>query len=178
LRHLIVAGSVLLACLPLILVLSLHWRRPALRSPISPPYSPAGIRADAYWAEPGELTMSDIPWAVAWYGRAQCMWLTLNAASDFLAINDYQKPVSVLYLSEDILNARFLTLWYLPGEMGWGNLMFAAMEAGKGSHWPKRLDLVLRGPMDESFRFPLHYWQPGWPYQFLLTSRQQPAKSP
>ncbi|SPE54495.1 hypothetical protein SBV1_1890026 [Verrucomicrobia bacterium] len=106
------------------------------------------------------------------------MWLTLNAASDFLAINDYQKPVSVLYLSEDILNARFLTLWYLPGEMGWGNLMFAAMEAGKGSHWPKRLDLVLRGPMDESFRFPLHYWQPGWPYQFLLTSRQQPAKSP
>ena len=47
--------------------------------------------------------MSDIPWAVAWYGQRQCVWLTLKCTpdakdpstrEDFFAINDYQKPIN------------------------------------------------------------------------------------
>ena len=43
-----------------------------------PPYYPPAIQTVAGWLKEKELAMSDIPWAVAWYGQRQCVWLTLK----------------------------------------------------------------------------------------------------
>ena len=117
--------------------------------------------------------MSDIPWAVAWYGQAQCAWLTLNAQSDFTAISDLQKPVQVLYLTQVTLDSRFVTQWVLAGENNWGSLVLQTLgQLGQTQAWPKRVNLVMRQSQSPSTSFPLHYWQAGWPDQFLLTARE------
>jgi hypothetical protein len=68
-----------------------------------------------------ELMMSDVPWAVAWYGRRQCVWLTLNAQDEFFAINDYIKPVQALYLTPETMDGKFVSDWMRGGENSWGN---------------------------------------------------------
>jgi hypothetical protein len=44
------------------------------------PYAPLHVQQYADMMAPDELMMSDIPWAVAWYGERPCAWLTLGAA--------------------------------------------------------------------------------------------------
>jgi hypothetical protein len=56
--------------------------------------------------------MSDIAWAVAWYGHRQCVALSLKYRNDpadrfkndFYELNDL-KPVKALYLSAKMVNA-------------------------------------------------------------------------
>ena len=47
--------------------------------------------------------MSDIPWAVAWYGDRDCIWVTLKVqdegGEDFYAVHDFERKVAALYLS-------------------------------------------------------------------------------
>ena len=61
--------------------------------------------------KPNELMMSDVPWAVAWYGDRQCVWLTRDAQAEFFAINDYLKPVQALYLTPETMDGRFVSDW-------------------------------------------------------------------
>ena len=70
-----------------------------------------------------ELMMSDVPWAVAWYGQRQCVWLTLNAQDDFFAINDYMKPVQALYLTPETMDGKFVSDWVRGGEHSWGSFV-------------------------------------------------------
>jgi len=79
-----------------------------------------------------ELIMSDIPWAVAWYGHRQCIWLTLNAVRDpndrdsrenFLEVNDFRKHISALYLTPETIDSKFLSQWLDAGELSWGNFI-------------------------------------------------------
>lgn len=63
--------------------------------------------------------MSDIPWAVAWYGKRQCVWVTMNWRKEFYEINDYQKPVQALYLTQRTTDSRFLSNWVLGENQGW-----------------------------------------------------------
>ena len=44
--------------------------------------------------QPDELMMSDVPWAVAWYGDHQCVWTTSMPSTNYFQFNDYIKPVS------------------------------------------------------------------------------------
>jgi hypothetical protein len=74
-----------------------------------------------------ELMMSDIPWAVAWYGRRQCIWLTLNAQADFFNVYDYQKPVKAIYLTPVTMDARFLSQWVRASEASWGSFALESM---------------------------------------------------
>jgi hypothetical protein len=74
-----------------------------------------------------ELMMSDIPWAVAWYGNRQCVWLTLDAQEQFFAINDNLKPVRGLYLTPLTMDSRFLTEWVRAGEHSWGSFVLEGM---------------------------------------------------
>jgi hypothetical protein len=62
---------------------------------------------------------------VAWYGRRQCVWLSLKYKTqpsdkfknDFFAVNDEVKPVKALYLSAKTLETvRSQALW------DWGHL--------------------------------------------------------
>jgi len=80
--------------------------------------------------------MSDIPWAVAWYGQRQCVWLTLkalpdskdsNTHEDFLAISDYQKPINALFLTSQTMDARFLSDWVRAGEQSWGSFILETL---------------------------------------------------
>jgi hypothetical protein len=60
--------------------------------------------------------MSDVPWAVAWYGHRQCVWLSLDAQTEFLAINDNLKPVNALYLTPLTMDGKFFSDLDAPKE--------------------------------------------------------------
>jgi hypothetical protein len=102
-RFLLVGVFCLVSSLPLVF---LHLSPP--QSALSyPPYFPAGIQDKSEWLSRNDLCMTDLPWATAWYGRQQSVWLSLEYRSkptgrrrnDFWEINDRIKPVRGLYLS-------------------------------------------------------------------------------
>lgn len=92
-----------------------------------PPYYPPVIQQVSNYLKEDEMMMSDVPWAVAWYGHRQAIWLTLNAQSEFFAVNDSQKPINALYLTPMTMDARFLSQWVRAGEKSWGNFILDGM---------------------------------------------------
>ncbi|HOB99193.1 MAG TPA: glycosyltransferase family 39 protein [Verrucomicrobiota bacterium] len=74
-----------------------------------PPYLPPWIQETSSFLTSKELMMSDVPWAVAWYGNRNCVWTTLDATRSFYAINDEQQPIVGLYLTPLTTDARFLS---------------------------------------------------------------------
>ena len=92
-----------------------------------PPYQPADIQKLSAWMQPDELVMSDIPWAVAWYGDRQCVWTTLNCDTEFDALHTFIKPVNGLYLSLDTLNGRFITEFLQGGDQNWSYFAYKAL---------------------------------------------------
>jgi len=94
-------------------------------SPVSyPPYYPPDIQKISGWMKPEELLMSDMPWAVAWYGGHQCTWTTVNAQSEFFALNDnLVKPVRGLYLTLGALDAKLFSECLQGGADSWGNFV-------------------------------------------------------
>jgi len=120
LRYVVIALFAMLFSLPLILTLLLP--RP---TPLTyPPYHPAIIQGIANLMEPEELTMSDMPWAVAWYGQRQSVWLTLNAQNDYFAIDSFQKPIKGLYLTQRTLDRKFHSeLLQRSPDSNWGALV-------------------------------------------------------
>jgi hypothetical protein len=121
LRYVVIAVFVALSCLPMILISTLLL--PKAMPVVYPPYYPPDIQQTVGWMKENELMMSDVPWAVAWYGRHQCVWLTLNAQDDFFAINDYLKPVQALYLTPETMNGKFVSDLVRSGEYSWGNFI-------------------------------------------------------
>jgi hypothetical protein len=139
LRYLVIGIFGTLISLPMVFTLL-----PPRTSPISyPPYYPPAIQAVSGWMSEKEMAMSDIPWAVAWYGQRQCVWLTLNTQQDFLAIHDYQKAIAILYLTPATMNSRFQSQWVTGG---WARFILESL-AGK----------------EVSPSFPLRKAPDGWP---------------
>jgi len=166
LRFLIVGAFSVVVCLPMILAFL-----PPKTNPIAyPPYYPPAIQTVAGWLKEKELTMSDVPWAMAWYGQRQSVWLTLKCAADakdpsvqenFFAIHDYQKPINLLYLTPRTMDARFLTEWIRAGEQSWGSFILESMVKKKVPDF-----------------FPLSESQSGWlPEQLVLTDWQRWRKN-
>ena len=62
--------------------------------------------------------MSDIPWAVAWYGDRQCVWLTATPDKDYFAISDFMKPIRAR-TTPLTTDSRILSDWVRPGMRGW-----------------------------------------------------------
>jgi 4-amino-4-deoxy-L-arabinose transferase-like glycosyltransferase len=94
-----------LACAPLALTFATPPSSPAA----FPPYHPPWIAAKARYISATDWMMSDIPWAVAWYGEKRAVWLSLKhgtpgsrIANDFYSIDQY-KPVRGLHLSAQTL---------------------------------------------------------------------------
>ena len=116
LRYAVIGLFISLCCLPMIFTLL----PPKLSPVVYPPYYPPEIQRVSDWMKPGELMMSDVPWAVAWYGQRQCVWLTLDAQSEFFAVNDYIKPVQALYLTPETTNGKFISDWVQPHDLSWG----------------------------------------------------------
>jgi 4-amino-4-deoxy-L-arabinose transferase-like glycosyltransferase len=123
LRYAVIAAFVFVSCLPLICSLS-----PPKNSPLAyPPYYPPDIQKAAGWMKENELMMSDVPWAVAWYGQRQCVWQTLDAKDEFFAINDYIKPVQALYLTWQAMDGKLVSDCIRGGDNSWGNFALKAL---------------------------------------------------
>jgi hypothetical protein len=75
--------------------------------------------------QPDEEMMSDIPWAVAWYGGHVCLWLTLDDAATFDEINRL-KPVRAIYLTQRTSDRQFLSQM-LVNQQSWEYFMLDSM---------------------------------------------------
>jgi hypothetical protein len=134
LRYAVIAGFAIVSCLPMIFALLSSKVSPV----VYPPYIPPDIQQVAGWMKENELIMSDVPWAVAWYGRRQCVWLTLNAQDDFFAINDNLKTVQALYLTPQTTDGKFLSDWLLSSDRNWGNFFLGALQNQIPTGFPLR----------------------------------------
>jgi len=121
-----------------------------------PPYFPPIIQQCARWMKPNELMMSDMPWAVAWYGARNCVWLTLNVKDDFYALNDYgPKPIKGLYLTPLTTDGRLASQVWSGPDWAWGRFV---------------LDCLVRTNLPPGF--PLQSGPPGLlPDQLFLSDR-------
>jgi hypothetical protein len=82
-----------------------------------PPYYPPWIQESAGVFGTNEVMISDVPWAVAWYGDRQCVWMPLHVGDiaksppetkeSFYTLND-EKVVSGVLLTPVTANARLL----------------------------------------------------------------------
>jgi hypothetical protein len=101
-----------------------------------PPYYPPLIARFSEWMQRDEVVMSDVPWAVAWYGRCPAVWLPPrvqdeHGGNDFYAVNDRWKPVKGLYLTQVTLDQRFHSDFFRDSLRGqewtWGRLVFESL---------------------------------------------------
>lgn len=126
-----------------------------------PPYYPPEIQKVAGWMRSDELIMSDVPWAVAWYGDRQCVWMTIDAQDQFLKFNDYVKPIKGLYLTLNTLDSKLATGCLRGGTGSWGNF-------------------VLKTVVDNEIpaKFTLRYAASGLSAGLFLTDRQRWLSAP
>lgn len=133
---------------------------------IEPLYAPSLIKTLAGFLQPEELIMSDIPWAVAWYGDRNCVRISLRvqdkqrkdqdlprtvtttkanvAPEDFYQINDFQRPINALYLSPLITEAPLRLFFERDSDFAWGRFYF---------------DVLVR--KNAAGQFPLYHTYPG-----------------
>jgi hypothetical protein len=117
------------------------------------PYMPAHIQKIAALIKEDELMMSDIPWAVAWYGNRPCAWLTLDDSQEFYRLHKL-KPVNMIYLTQLTADRRFLSQM-AADHNSWGEFFLGC--------WLHR-----QAPDG----FPLAFAPSGYlPYQMLLADR-------
>ncbi len=119
LRRALVAGFCVVACLPLVQTL-LPPHTPSLAYP---PYYPPRIQHLGGWFKQNELIMSDMPWAVAWYGRRPSVLTTLGWQEDFQQITNQYKAVNGLYLTQLTTDSPFMSNWIHGETRGWGQFL-------------------------------------------------------
>ena len=153
-----------LFCAIMALPMMFSFLTPRIRPVAYPPYHPHVIRQVSGWMKEKDLIMSDAPWAVAWYGQRQSIWLSRDTKDEFFAVNDYLKAVSALYLTQITMDSRFASEWVpRQGALTWGVFLLDSV-------------LIKRG---FPARFPLREAYPGLlPHQFFLTDRKRWEEKP
>ncbi len=127
-------GLVVAVSLPMVLSFLLPHPYPVA----NPPYHPARVQyVSSLPGESGEesiraedLLMSDIPWAVAWYGGRDCAWLTRNVQPDFYSLNSQFRPVSALYITEATTDRQYAASVLNANELNWERFMLAMQIEG------------------------------------------------
>ncbi len=141
LRYVIIGLFAGVVCLPMVY----SFLPPRTNPVVYPPCHPYEIQQMAGLMKEDELMMSDIPWAVAWYGKRQCLWLTLNTQSDFFAVNDYQKPIQALYITRETMDRCLLSEWLRADETSWENFILnVTTRKGLRSDFPLRSSVNLQ----------------------------------
>ena len=123
---------------------------------MDPPYRPQVIRDFANYTPPATLFMSDVPWAVAWYGPRDCVWATLrvrdsseanvgNRREDFFVFTEVRRPVQAVYLSPHWANQPMLAKYFGDPDFAWGRFYLdVLMRQNVPTDFP--LKHVLGGP--------------------------------
>jgi len=134
-------GLVVAASLPMALSFLLPHPYPMANPPYHPPRvqyvssMPRESGEDTIGA--GDLLMSDIPWAVAWYGNQDCVWLTRKVEPDFYTLNDQFRPVSALYFTEATTDQRYLSRVFSPIKSNWERfVLFMQLEGDLPDEFP------------------------------------------
>ncbi len=157
-RGTVIGLFLLVACSPVLFALGGTPRLPLAY----PPYHPQVIHERAGWLGERELMMSDMPWAVAWYGQRDCVWLPSNVGEGFAKVHTV-RPVAALYLTGLTLDQKLVSELLQGDDPAWGD--FAA-------------NAVVKREIPEGF--PLKYaFIEGFPYQLYLADRERwrtPAK--
>ncbi|MBM3879728.1 MAG: glycosyltransferase family 39 protein [Verrucomicrobia bacterium] len=161
LRHLVTVVVAMVGCAQLLLTLL----PPRVYPIVYPPYLPTWIQLVSRMLKTNELMMSDMPWAVAWYGNRSCVWTPLNTSNAFYEIYDQQKPVAGVYLTPLSTDARLLTQVAQGPDWDWSRFALNTM-------------MLTNLPAN----FPLqHAWRALMPDQLLLFDRprwQEPLPAP
>ena len=120
---------ILVSSLPLLLSFVLAKPYPVA----DPPYHPARIQYlksipkehGLQELKPENLFMSDLPWAVAWYGNQDSVWLTRNVQPDFYRINDEFRPIKALYFTEITTDQRYVSRVFASNISNWERFVLA-----------------------------------------------------
>lgn len=160
-RYVSLAGFIVIISLPFGLALL-----PPRTGTNSPPYYPPRLQQLSRYLNEHELWMSDIPWAVAWYGQRQCVLLPLSGTKGFFEINDFHKTVNGLFISTRTTDEKFISNWFTGENQGWRGFL---------------LQTFVRQEIPN--RFPLKYAPDGLfaNWELLLTDRERwaaPATPP
>lgn len=100
--------------------------------------------------------MSDLPWAVAWYGRRDCVWLPSNVGEGFATVHRV-RPVAAIYLTALTLDQKLISGLLQGDDPAWGE--FAA-------------NAIVKREIPDGF--PLkHAFAEGFPYQLFLSDRER-----
>ncbi|MBE86308.1 MAG: hypothetical protein CMO69_01080 [Verrucomicrobiales bacterium] len=124
-------GSLIVLASSLPLLLSFILPKPYLVA--DPPYHPARIQYlksipkehGLRELKPEDLLMSDLPWAVAWYGNQDSVWLTRSVQPDFYQINDGFRPVRALYFTEMTTDQRYVSRVFASNMSNWERFVLA-----------------------------------------------------
>lgn len=103
-----------------------------------PPYRPAIIREFAGFTPADTLFMSDIPWAMAWYGPRECLWATLrvvddpesnvnNRREDFFVFTYAKRPIHAVYLSPYWADQPMRSRFFGDPDFAWGRFYLDVM---------------------------------------------------
>jgi hypothetical protein len=91
---------------------------------VDPPYRPDVVRLLCSETPERALLMSDIPWAVAWYGNRPSLWLSLRVQDDFkedfFFAHVYQHPIWAVYISPLWANAPMRDKFIADPDFAWG----------------------------------------------------------
>jgi hypothetical protein len=129
----------------------------------SPPYYLPAIRQLCGYLPPDSFAMTDMPWALAWYGRVDSVQLTLRTGQepkeDFFRIHDFQRPFTCMLLTP------------LTCDVPWRAEMLASPDAVWGRFY---MDFVLRRENIPS-GYPLKYaFGDGFPFAGYLFLADRP----
>jgi hypothetical protein len=127
LRRLVTGGLILFFSSPLLLSLL----PPKKFTAQEPFYRPSIVRSLADYSPPGTLTMSDAPWAMAWYGLRDCVWVSLrvmdeadanlaNRREDFFMFTEGRRRVRAVYISPLWANEPMQGRFFGDPDFAWG----------------------------------------------------------
>lgn len=95
-----------------------------------PPYYPQVITKTGSLFKSQEMIVTDMPWAMAWYGKHQAMNLPLNPKDEFFKINDGVISIRGVYLTQLTLDRRFLSE-FNGSDKGWGDFVIQFFTRGE-----------------------------------------------
>jgi len=149
-QRIVMSALCVLLCLPLVIRLL----EPKQSIELNPPYYPEIIAEGASWLEEDEWMMSDMPWAVAWYGDRECVWCTWDVDREFIALHR-ARPIAALYLTSVTLDRKLVSELERGENKLWGMLATEAIVNG---------EIPVAFPLEEGFS----EW---FPWQLYLSDK-------